>query len=80
MTLLKKPSKIHKLKLSSRYALLDVKNGRKTLEKHFHNGGENIPVTIHGHIVDCYGHDDGTSIEFEVIVEKVVMKKPKNGV
>lgn len=62
-------------KITSGFALLDVKSGRKGLSKHF--GGESypdvkkIPVTIKGFIAGQWGGDDGTSIEFHVEVRGV---------
>lgn len=67
------------MKLSSDFALLDVKNGRKKLAKHFKQRprfGEcpetmRVPVIIHGYIDGVWGNDDGVSQEFEVIVQKL---------
>ena len=66
-------------KITSTGALLDVKRGRKALEKHFAKRprtGEcpddlRIPVIIHGYIDYQWGRDDGESTEFAVTVEKV---------
>jgi hypothetical protein len=61
------------------YAILDVKKGRKALAKHFSTRpplGEcpsdlRIPITVTGYIDSQLGNDDGTSIEFAMIVESV---------
>lgn len=59
------------LKIESDFALLDVKKGRKTLSKVFDkNQNARIPVTICGFLIGQWGHDDGTSIEFEVEVNE----------
>lgn len=66
-------------KITSDFAILDVKKGRQRLAKHFASRprmGEcpkdfRIPVVIRGYL-DCqHGNDDGTSIEFAVTVEKL---------
>ena len=67
------------MKIESTFAVLDVKAGRKRLAKHFasrpsmgHCPPElRIPVIITGYIDGVNSNDDGTSIEFAVIVEKV---------
>lgn len=66
-------------KITSDFALLDVKRGRKALAKHFKNRPimgacpqeMRIPITITGYISHQYGADDGISIEFGVRVESV---------
>lgn len=50
-------------KISSDFALLDVKHGRVALARRI-NSGERVPVTIRGYIDTVHGNDDGTSIEF----------------
>lgn len=67
------------MKLSSDFAILDVKNGRKKLAKHFAKRERmgacpehlRVPVIITGFIDAQWGGDDGTSIEFSVEVEAV---------
>ncbi|KAB2761721.1 hypothetical protein [Ochrobactrum sp. BTU2] len=67
------------MKLSSDFAALDVKIGRKALTKHFQKRPRlgpcpeklRIPIVIHGYLDDQLSHDDGVSTEFSVIVEKV---------
>lgn len=65
------------MKLKSDFALLDVRHGRRQLDKMITKGGkghdlpERIPVVIHGYITGRWGSDDGTSQEFEVQVTKV---------
>lgn len=64
--------------IKSNFAILDVKNGRKSLAKHFKNrptAGEcpkemRIPVIITGYIEGVWGRDDGESQEFSVHVDK----------
>ncbi|EMG53119.1 hypothetical protein WYI_13812 [Ochrobactrum sp. CDB2] len=70
------------MKLSSEFAILDVKRGRKKLAEHFKDlppFGEcpdnlRIPVTIHGYIAGDWGRDDGTSQEFSIMVEKLEVR------
>lgn len=62
-------------KLQSGFALLDVKSGRASLAKTVVT--HQIPVTIKGYINSQWGNDDGTSIEFEVLVSSVSTGKPK---
>jgi len=57
------------MKIQSNFALLDVKHGRKGLEKALSKGP--IPVTITGNLTGVWGNDDGESVEFEVEVTKV---------
>lgn len=65
------------MKLQSDFVLLDVKHGRKQLDKIIEKGGkghdlpERIPVVIHGYITGRSGYDDGISQEFTVEVTKV---------
>lgn len=72
------------MKIKSAYATLDVTGkGRHKLAKHFKArpglGGcpphLRIPVVITGYIDGQFGGDDGTSIEFNVIVENVEVLK-----
>jgi len=71
------------MKIQSTFALLDVKRGRKKLLKILgypgnHMGGPQrkpIPVVIYGEIIGPWGHDDGISQEFEVIVKEVEIKE-----
>ncbi len=63
------------MKITSNFALLDVKRGRVGLLKK--TATHLIPVTIKGFIDDRFGGDDGTSIEFCVDVKKVVLGTPK---
>lgn len=70
---------IKDFKLSSKYALLVIENGRKDLEKHFAKRPPlgkcpeelKIPVTITGYINGVWGDDDGISQEFSVEVETI---------
>lgn len=67
------------IKITSDFALIDVKKGRTKLAKHFAGRPPlglcppemRIPVQITGYIDSIYGHDDGTSQEFNVIVTSV---------
>lgn len=65
------------MKLHSDFALLDVKHGRRQLDKLIDKGGnghdlaERIPVVIRGWITGRHGSDDGTSQEFSVEVSDV---------
>lgn len=65
------------MKLQSDFALLDVRRGRRQLDKLIDRGGrghdlpERIPVVIHGWITGRFGSDDGASQEFNVEVSKV---------
>lgn len=69
--------------MKSDFAILDVKSGRKALEKHFRNRpplgpcppAMRVPVTIRGYIDGTYSRDDGTSIEFSVVVQSVTPRK-----
>jgi hypothetical protein len=64
------------MKVTSDFALLDVKRGRHRLAK-LMPGYEmlpkekRIPVTITGFVSQRWGQDDGVSIEFGVDVRKV---------
>ena len=67
------------MKLHSDFAILDVKHGRKQLDKKMPAGSErlpdaeHIPVTILGFITHRHGGDDGVSMEFGIEVKKVVV-------
>ncbi len=67
------------MKLTSKFALLDVTQGRKQLAKRMPPGSQRlprdkrIPITIHGFISHQHGNDDGTSIEFGVDVSYVTV-------
>jgi hypothetical protein len=76
------------MKIRSDFALLDVKLGRKQLEKFFMTKRvrmksvvgdvpeKKIPVTITGYVTDQWGSDDGVSIEFCVAVTNAILGKP----
>ena len=72
-------SKIKLKGITSEFAILDVKAGRKTLAKHFEKRpvmGEcpealRIPIKIEGYIDAVWGGDDGVSQEFSVTVQDV---------
>lgn len=65
------------MKLYSDFALLDVKHGRKKLDKLIDKGGKGhdlpapVKVVIYGELTGRHGEDDGTSQEFTVQVTKV---------
>lgn len=60
------------MKLTSDFALLDVKHGRKGLAKLVRPDKDaRIPVVIHGYITHQHGDDDGVSIEFGIEVTAV---------
>lgn len=64
------------MKLSSNFAILDVKKGRQRLGQILGRcrvgpDPEGIPVMIRGRIVSAWGPDDGISREFKVVVEGV---------
>jgi hypothetical protein len=69
------------MKLQSDFALLDVKRGRRQLDKLVDRNGktgaekhdlpERIPVVIHGWITHRHGRDDGVSQEYGVEVDRV---------
>jgi len=69
------------LTIDSDFALLDVKKGRHKLAKKMPPGSgylpddERIPIAIYGYISHQHGSDDGTSIEFGVAVERVVIER-----
>ena len=64
-------------KVSSDFAIVDIKRGRKKLSKMMPRGSnhlpksERIPVLIEGWISHQHSGDDGTSIEFGVDVKRV---------
>lgn len=71
------------MRLKSKFAVLDVMDGRKKLAAHFKDRPRlgpcpddmRIPVTITGYIDGIHGCDDGTSIEFAVMVDRVKIEK-----
>ena len=71
--------------VSSDFAILDVKRGKRALSKCMPAGSariakqDRIPVVIYGFISHQWGGDDGVSIEFGVDVERVVLTDPKCG-
>ena len=67
------------MKLTSDFALLDVKQGRKALSKHFSDKKGPIPIVIHAEIVGQFGSDDGTSIEFELTVTHIEVFESERG-
>ena len=69
------------MKLQSKFALLDVQRGRKTLDKkmprgsHYLPDDQRIPVVIRGFISHRHGSDDGISQEFGVDVTSVEVEE-----
>ena len=70
-------------KITSDFAILDVKRGRQKLSEHFAARPRmgacpkelRIPVVIHGYL-DCqHGNDDGTSTEFAVTVTNLEVRQ-----
>lgn len=72
------------MKITSGFAILDVKKNRKRLEKKVLGLGNprcganinGIPVLVTGFIVHAFGKDDGESQEFEVDVRSVTVGDP----
>ena len=69
------------MKITSTFALLDVKAGRARLAKEFEPGVDipvekRRPVVIYGTIVGRWSQDDGTSQEFTIEVTDVVVGEP----
>lgn len=68
-----------RLRIKSDFLIIDVKQGRHALEKHFRARPDRgacpkelrVPVTITGYIDGVFGNDDGVSREFTVTVESV---------
>jgi hypothetical protein len=67
---------IGRVKITSDFAILDVKKGRKALLKSVGNHKHKVPVIIWGFIVGGWSGDDNTSIEFEVDVVSLKTGKP----
>lgn len=63
-------------KITSTFAILDVRVGRKGLATYLSPGSMRVPVTIRGHIDYQWSGDDGTSIEFAVDVASIKTGKP----
>lgn len=63
-------------KISSDFAILDVKVGRGKLDKIISDHKHRIPVTLTGFITDTHSGDDGVSIEFSVDVAAVKLGEP----
>lgn len=63
-------------KISSDFAILDVKVGRAKLDKIVGDHRRRVPVTITGFITNTHSHDDGTSIEFSVDVTALKLGEP----
>lgn len=69
------------MKLTSKFALLDVTRGRKALSKKMPPASrplpddQRIPVVIRGFISHQHGCDDGVSIEFGVDVTSVEVEQ-----
>lgn len=64
------------MRLQSDFAVLDVRHGRRQLDKLCdkvggHDLPERIPVVIYGWITHRHGRDDGMSQEFGVQVSRV---------
>lgn len=67
------------MQIKSDFAILDVKFGRKALNKHFADRPKlgvcppkmRVPVTITGYIDGVHSGDDGVSREFSIVVQSV---------
>lgn len=74
------------MKLSSDFAILDIKKGRAGLARWFNARPLigvcppklRVHVIIEGYISHIQSNDDGTSQEFSVVVEKLTADYPKN--
>lgn len=67
-------------KITSDFAVLNIKKGRKKLRKVVGNHGwtgVRVPVTITGFVTSTWSQDDGTSIEFEVDVTELLVGEPE---
>lgn len=72
------------MKLKSNFAILDVLTGRQKLLKIVGSRwlasapitNKKVPVVIHGFVTEAHGDDDGTSREFEVMVNKIEVGDP----
>lgn len=65
------------MKVTSDFAILDIKRGRKGLLKKLEKG-EKFTVKIEGTIDEAWSGDDGTSIEFSVGVTNVEIQSEKD--
>lgn len=54
------------------YGILDITKGRQALLKHIAKHGP-VRVLIEATIDNAYGHDDGTSIEYNMTVRRLVI-------
>lgn len=50
------------------FAIVDVKGGRKALEKLLKDHKQRVPITLSGYLTGSWSGDDGTSQEFEMDV------------
>jgi hypothetical protein len=72
-----------RVKLQSDFALLDVRRGRRQLDKMIERGGKGhdlpkrVPVVIRGWITHRHGRDDGVSQEFGIDVAEVVVTEKR---
>lgn len=67
-------------KITAKFAILDVKRGRKKLLALVKDHKQQIPITLTGNIVGDWSKDDGESIEFQidVISHKLGKAKPQS--
>lgn len=64
------------MKIRSTFAILDVKDGREALAKHFEvNGAKPLRIQIEADIVSIWGNDDGVSREFQLEVKSAEIQK-----
>ena len=74
-------SKLPKV-IKSDFAIVDIQRGRKKLAEHFKDrpfagpcpAAFRVPVVLTGYLSDVWGHDDGESREFSMVVEKVTLE------
>ncbi len=59
------------MKIKSRFAILDVLDGRNALKRHLDKQCGPVEVTIKASITSAWGSDDGVSREFECVVHSV---------
>jgi len=63
------------MKITSDYAWIDVKRGRRVLQEAVNK--TEVPITLRGRILNSISGDDGVSIEFQIDVDSVKLGKPK---
>jgi hypothetical protein len=64
------------LKIKSEFALLDVLGSGASLQRALTKRG-GVPVTIKGRITAIWGSHDGTSQEYQMLVQSIEVEEPK---